>query len=60
MEDFKARCADLIYSEGRLVDLREWDAWLDLFQEDAEYWVPAWNGEFEYTVDPDGEISLIY
>jgi len=60
MEDFASRCADLIYTEGRLIDLREWDAWIDLYQEDAEFWVPAWDGEFEYTNDPDSEISLIY
>ena len=60
MEDFVSRCADLIYTEGRLIDLREWDSWIDLYQEDAEFWVPAWDGEFEYTDDPDSEISLIY
>ncbi len=60
MDELTSRCADLIYTEGRLIDLREWDAWIDLYQEDAEFWVPAWNGEFEYTDDPDGEISLVY
>lgn len=61
MEDFASRCADLVFTEGRLIDLREWDAWLDLYQEDAEYWVPASNGDgIDYTSDPDSEISLIY
>ena len=60
MEEFASRCADLIYTEGRLIDLREWNGWIDLYQEDAEFWVPAWDGEFEYTDDPDSEISLIY
>ena len=60
MEDFVSDCTDLIFTEGRLIDLREWDDWLALYQADAEFWVPAWDGEFEYTDDPDSEISLIY
>lgn len=60
MKDLASRCAELIYTEGRLIDLREWDDWLALYQADAEFWVPAWNGEFEYTDDPDSEVSLIY
>ena len=61
MEEFASRSADLIYTEGRLIDLREWDAWINLYQEDAEFWVPASNGDgIDYTSDPDNEISLIY
>ncbi|MEL0081890.1 MAG: aromatic-ring-hydroxylating dioxygenase subunit beta, partial [Gammaproteobacteria bacterium] len=61
MNDVTSRCADLVFTEGRLIDQREWDAWIDLYQEDAEFWVPATNGEdLSYTSDPDNEISLIY
>ncbi len=61
MEAFASRCEDLIYTEGRLIDRREWDDWLDLYQHDAEFWVPASNGDgIDYTSDPNNEISLIY
>lgn len=60
MDEMASRCKELIYTEGRLIDLRDWDNWLELYEQSAEFWVPAWNGEFEYTQDPDNEISLIY
>lgn len=53
-------CADTIYEEARLLDRKAWDAWLDLYLPEAEYWIPAWQNEHEYTDDPDSEISLIY
>ena len=60
MADERTRCADFLYTEARLLDRRDWDAWLALYLEDAEYWVPAWDSEHEYTRDPQREISLIY
>ena len=60
MNHLTTRCADLLYTEGRLLDAQDWDAWLALYLEDAEYWVPAWNGEHELTGDPQSEVSLIY
>ena len=51
---------DLLYRQGRLLDERNWDGWLDLFTEDCEYWVPAWVSEEAYTQNPDTEVSLIY
>lgn len=46
--------------EAALLDARDWDAWIDLYTEDAEYWVPAWDDDGELTTDPQREISLIY
>ncbi|MFZ4605600.1 MAG: aromatic-ring-hydroxylating dioxygenase subunit beta [Caulobacter sp.] len=54
------RARDLIMLEGYLLDHREWDAWLDLYWEQASYWVPAWKDEYSVTSDPQGELSLIY
>lgn len=53
-------CADLLFTEARHIDRREWDEWLALYDENAEYWVPAWDSSYEYTQDPDREVSLIY
>lgn len=52
--------AALLYAEALCLDERRWQDWLDLYVEDAVYWVPAWKSEAEPTADPDAEISLIY
>jgi len=46
----------LILKEARLLDLREWDRWLDLFTADCEYWVPASPAQ----TDPKLQVSLFY
>ncbi len=58
--DDVARCADLLYTEARLIDLKQWDDWLALYLPSAEFWVPAWDSELSYIDDPQNEISLIY
>jgi len=52
--------SSLLMIEAALVDKRMWDEWLDLFAEDVEYWIPAWESETELTRDPANELSLIY
>jgi len=52
-------CA-FLYREARLLDDRDWDAWLDCYSEDAEYWMPAWTDDDTLTTNPQTEISLIY
>jgi 3-phenylpropionate/cinnamic acid dioxygenase small subunit len=51
---------ELLIHEGRLLDQRDWSAWLALYAADAVYWVPAWRNEGEETADPEREVSLIY
>lgn len=55
-----AEAARLLHVEAHALDTRDWDGWLDLYTDDATYWVPAWKSEAEPTADPDTEISLIY
>jgi len=52
--------ANLLYIEGALLDEHKWDEWLNLYTEDCEFWMPAWDSEHEYTKDPKKEISLMY
>jgi len=56
----QADAEHLIYSEALYLDQRRWEDWLELYTEDAVYWVPAWKNESERTASPDSEISLIY
>lgn len=46
--------------EGRLLDLQQWDEWLDCYVEDCVYWVPVWKDEAQLVSDPSREVSLIY
>ena len=50
----------LLFREALLLDRRDWDAWLEMYAEDAVYWIPAWRDETEPTQNPDAELSLIY
>lgn len=52
--------SDLLYREARYLDTRQWDKWVDLFHEDAVFWVPTWKDDGEPTSDPFSELSLIY
>jgi benzoate/toluate 1,2-dioxygenase beta subunit len=45
-----------IYHEADLMDEHRYDEWLELWTDDALYWVPTGRDE----VDPKREISLIY
>lgn len=51
---------DLVAREALVLDEKDWDSWLDLYTEDAVFWVPAWRSETELTSDPDRELSLMY
>ena len=52
-------CA-FLYQEARLLDDREWDAWIEMYDPQAEFWMPAWADDGELTTNPQTEISLIY
>ncbi len=58
--DLRAEVTDLVYREAMLLDRRRWDDWIDLYLEDAVYWVPAWASEEETTNDPETQLNLIY
>lgn len=55
-----ADAAALLSLEAMLLDEQDWDAWLALYEEDAEFWMPAWKSESQPTEDPMRELSLIY
>lgn len=46
----------LVLREARYLDLADWDAWLGLYTEDCEYWVPATPDQ----TDPKHQVSLFY
>jgi benzoate/toluate 1,2-dioxygenase beta subunit len=50
----------LLYQEARLLDDKDWDAWLSCYARDAEFWMPSWDDDETLVDDPQTEISLIY
>jgi benzoate/toluate 1,2-dioxygenase beta subunit len=50
------RVAAFLFREARLLDARDWPAWLDLFAPEGMYWVPLEHGQ----TDPIGHASLFY
>jgi 3-phenylpropionate/cinnamic acid dioxygenase small subunit len=58
--DQRQEAIDIVIAEAAHLDDKDWDAWIALYEEDAQYWIPAWDDEHTLTSDPDRELSLIY
>jgi 3-phenylpropionate/cinnamic acid dioxygenase small subunit len=56
----KALACELVALEAQLLDEQRWPEWLDLYCEDAVFWLPTWKDEQTLSTDPDTELSLIY
>lgn len=50
----------LVCREAHYLDRRMWDEWLELYDEDAQYWVPTWTDENVPASDPETQVALIY
>jgi len=62
MIDFElwVKVSAFLSREAQLVDQKRWNEWLELFDEQCEFWVPAWDSDTVLTNDPEQEVSLIY
>ena len=54
-----AAVADFLYREARLLDVRKFGDWLDLFCEDAVFWAPAVGMDGEYITDPEARANFV-
>lgn len=54
--------AGLLYREARLLDGHEYEAWQELFTDDALYWLPIHSEDDEGGEEPDPShnVSIIY
>ena len=59
-DTLKREVSELVYREATLLDRRQWDDWIELYTEDAVYWVPSWASEEETTSDPETQLNLLY
>ena len=46
--------------EARYLDDKQWSEWLELYHENAEFWMPSWDDDGQLVTDPQTEISMIY
>ncbi|TBR12667.1 MAG: benzene 1,2-dioxygenase [Rugosibacter sp.] len=46
--------------EAKHLDDKNWDAWLELYAPDVDYWIPAWDSDGTLVTDPTKHVSLIY
>ncbi|KTT07330.1 benzene 1,2-dioxygenase [Pseudomonas oryzihabitans] len=51
---------EFVYREARLLDDRQWDAWLACYSPQVQFWMPAWDDHDQLVEDPQAHISLIY
>ncbi len=49
-----------LFSEARALDDREWDRWLEHYDPDAYFHMPAWDEMDTLTEDPQTEVSLMF
>lgn len=49
-----------VYQEARHLDDKQWDEWLQLYDEKVTFWMPSWDDEDNLTTNFETEISLIY
>ncbi|MCH7589222.1 MAG: aromatic-ring-hydroxylating dioxygenase subunit beta [Chloroflexi bacterium] len=57
--EFEQEIERLLFNEARLLDEARYDDWLELYTQEAVYWVPAGTKPLE-EIDPEWEVSLIY
>ena len=55
-----ADVSELLFREARLLDAQAWSDWLELYCEDAVFWVPAFTMAGDYTERPEQELNFIY
>ncbi len=49
-----------MYKKAELCDAYDWDAYLELYDEDSEYHIPQWIDDHNYVQDPNQGLSYIY
>ncbi|EPF75680.1 anthranilate 1,2-dioxygenase small subunit [Acinetobacter rudis] len=49
-----------MYKKAELCDTQDWDAYLELYDEDSVYHIPQWIDDHTYVQDPDQGLSYIY
>lgn len=60
MSELQHSVEQFLYHKAELCDQQNWDAYIELFDEQSEFHLPQWESEHVYTTDPKRGMSLIY
>lgn len=60
MTFLQERIEQFLYKEAAYCDARDWHAYLELYDENCEYYIPQWLSETDYTTDPRTQLAYIY
>ena len=54
-----AEAEKVLYGEARLLDQRQYSEWLQMYTEDAVYWMPCWFSENQIGTSSQQSLSLL-
>lgn len=60
MRELQTSVEQFLYRKAELCDRQDWDEYIALFDENAEFHIPQWDSEHVYTTDPKREMSMVY
>ncbi len=52
--------SQFLYKKAELCDNYDWDAYINLYDEDSVYHIPQWIDDHSYVQDPDQGLSYVY
>ena len=55
-----AQAQELLYLEAHHLDQKQWTEWVEMYTQDAIFWMPSWINETETTSHPETELNLLY
>ena len=58
--ELQYKLEQFLYDNASHCDKKNWDLYLNDFDENMIFHVPQWKSEHEYTTDPKRQMSLIY
>ena len=59
-QELQFSVSQFLYKKSEFCDKYDWDAYLDLYDEDSEYHIPQWIDDHNYVQDPNQGLSYIY
>ncbi len=60
MRELQTSVEQFLYRKAELCDRQDWDEYLALFDENAEFHIPQGDSEHRYIPDPKREMSMVY
>ena len=59
-QELQFAVSQFLFHKSALCDTRQWEAYLDLYDEDSVYHIPQWIDEHTYVQDPNQGLSYVY